>query len=431
MRQPIPKYAHVAALFNWYLAVTLVGTIILGACSKAFIPSSADRRLKIGTLFPATGDLASMGQPITATLPLLVEQVNRCGGVNDQPVDLVSADDETDPTKGTIAMTKLVEVDKVVGVVGAFASSVSQAAVGVAVRNKVMMVSPASTSPVFTERAKKGEFKGFWARTAPSDTYQARALAKLAHSKGLKRVSTVAINNDYGVGFEKEFVSVFKRLGGIIINEQKLTRYDPRSATLNTEAEATFRGKPDGVAAILYAETGGSLLKSAYQEGLMQGVQLLLTDGVKSDEFAKQVGKTKDGKFIIEGSIGTAPRTEGKALKALNQLWISKKKALPSVYVPQTWDAGALLLLSAQAAQVNMGEAISRKIREVSVGPGEEVTDVCEGLRLLKAGKKINYEGASGNVDLDENGDVSGTYEVWRVGNDGKIKVTDKVLSVE
>lgn len=431
MRQPIPKYAHVAALFNWYLAVTLVGAIILGACSKAFIPSSADRRLKIGTLFPATGDLASMGQPITATLPLLVEQVNRCGGVNDQPVDLVSADDETDPTKGTIAMTKLVEVDKVVGVVGAFASSVSQAAVGVAVRNKVMMVSPASTSPVFTERAKKGEFKGFWARTAPSDTYQARALAKLAHSKGLKRVSTVAINNDYGVGFEKEFVSVFKRLGGIIINEQKLTRYDPRSATLNTEAEATFRGKPDGVAAILYAETGGSLLKSAYQEGLMQGVQLLLTDGVKSDEFAKQVGKTKDGKFIIEGSIGTAPRTEGKALKALNQLWISKKKALPSVYVPQTWDAGALLLLSAQAAQVNMGEAISRKIREVSVGPGEEVTDVCEGLRLLKAGKKINYEGASGNVDLDENGDVSGTYEVWRVGNDGKIKVTDKVLSVE
>ncbi len=431
MRQPIPKYAHVAALFNWYLAVTLVGAIILGACSKAFIPSSADRRLKIGTLFPATGDLASMGQPITATLPLLVEQVNRCGGVNDQPVDLVSADDETDPTKGTIAMTKLVEVDKVVGVVGAFASSVSQAAVGVAVRNKVMMVSPASTSPVFTERAKKGEFKGFWARTAPSDTYQARALAKLAHSKGLKRVSTVAINNDYGVGFEKEFVSVFKRLGGIIVNEQKLTRYDPRSATLNTEAEATFRGKPDGVAAILYAETGGSLLKSAYQEGLMQGVQLLLTDGVKSDEFAKQVGKTKDGKFIIEGSIGTAPRTEGKALKALNQLWISKKKALPSVYVPQTWDAGALLLLSAQAAQVNTGEAISRKIREVSVGPGEEVTDVCEGLRLLKAGKKINYEGASGNVDLDENGDVSGTYEVWRVGNDGKIKVTDKVLSVE
>jgi neutral amino acid transport system substrate-binding protein len=431
MRKPIPKHAYIAARFSWYLAITVAGAIVLGSCGKSSTPFSADTKLKIGTLFPATGDLAPIGQPITATIPLLVEQVNGCGGVNGQPVELVSADDETDPTKGNLAMTKLAEVDKVAGVVGGFASSVSQAAVGVAVRNKVMMVSPASTSPIFTDRAKKGDFKGFWARTVPSDIFQARALAKLAHSQGLKRISTVAINNDYGVGFEQEFVSVFKQLGGIIVNEQKPTRYDPRSATLNTEAEATFKGKPDGVAAILYAETGSSLLKSAYQEGLTQGVQLLLTDGVKSDDFAKQVGKTKSGQFIIEGAIGTTARADGKALKSLNQLWMAKKKVLPSIYVPQTWDAGTLLVLSAQAAQSNTGEAISKKIREVSGGPGKEVADVCQGLALLKAGKKINYQGASGNVDLDKNGDVSGTYEVWQVGNDGKIKVTEKVLSTE
>jgi neutral amino acid transport system substrate-binding protein len=431
MRQLPLKCSQIARRFNGYLAVTVMGVILLGSCGKSSTPSAADMKLKIGTLFPATGDLAPMGQPITATVPLLVEQVNQCGGVNGQPVELISADDETDPTKGNLAMTKLAEVDKVAGVVGGFASSVSQAAVGVAVRNKVMMVSPASTSPVFTDRAKKGDFKRFWARTVPSDTFQARALAKLAHSKGLKRVSTVAINNDYGVGFEREFVSVFKQLGGTIINEQKPTRYDPRSTTLNTEAEATFKGKPDGVAAILYAETGSSLLRSAYQGGLTQGVQILLTDGVKSDDFAKQVGKTKSGQFIIEGAIGTTARADGKALKALNQLWMDRKKSLPSIYVPQTWDAGALLVLSAQAAQSNTGEAISKKIREVSGGPGQEVTDVCKGLSLLKAGKKINYQGASGTVDLDENGDVSGTYEVWQVRRDGKIKVTNTVLSAE
>jgi neutral amino acid transport system substrate-binding protein len=157
----------------------------------------------------------------------------------------------------------------------------------------------------------------------------------------------------------------------------------------------------------------------------------LLTDSVKFDDFAQVVGKTKAGKFIIEGALGTAPGAEGKALNRLTQLWKTRFKGLPSAYVPQTWDAAALLVLAAQAAQSNTGEAISRKIREVSSGPGKEVTDVCQGLAWLKEGKKINYQGASGNVDLDKNGDVSGVYEVWRVEPNGKIKGVDKILPTD
>ena len=159
--------------------------------------------LKIGSLLPTTGDLGTIGQQMAAAVPLLVETVNACGGVNGEPVTLVAEDDQTDPRAGAAAMTKLANVDRVAGVVGSFASSVSSAAVPIAVRNKVMLISPGSTSPVFTQRASKGEFQGYWARTAPPDTYQAQALAQLANERGFKRVSTVVINNDYGVGFEK------------------------------------------------------------------------------------------------------------------------------------------------------------------------------------------------------------------------------------
>lgn len=407
------------------LTAFLSMALLLGACNTG---GSSSGGLKIGSLLPSTGDLAPVGQPMIDAVPLLVETVNQCGGVNGAPVTLIAEDDQTDPTAGNAAMTKLTEVDKVAGVVGSFASSVSQSAVDVGVRNKVILVSPGSTSPVFTERAKKGDFKGYWSRTAPPDTYQARALAKLAVDKGLKRVSTVVINNDYGVGFEKEFVEAFKKLGGTIVNEKNPTRYDPKAATLDSEAAAAFAGKPDGVAGVLYAETGSQLLKAAYQAGLTEGVQLLLTDGVKSDDFAAQVGKTREGKFIIEGAIGTVPGADGKALAALSTLWESKKGGVPPAYVPQAWDAAALLVLSAQAAKANTGEAIASKIREVAGGPGEEVTDVCKGLELLKEGKTINYQGASGNVDIDENGDVVGVYDVWQVQADGKTTVTGKVL---
>jgi neutral amino acid transport system substrate-binding protein len=405
-------------------ALALGLTALLSACEAS---SGGGGGLKIGSLLPSTGDLAPVGQPMIATVPLLVDAVNQCGGVNGKPVELVAEDDQTDPTAGNQAMSKLAEVDKVAGVVGSFASSVSQAAVDVASRNKVMLVSPGSTSPVFTERAEKGDFKGYWSRTAPPDTYQARALAKLASEQGLKRVSTVVINNDYGVGFEKEFVTAFKKLGGTIVNEKSPTRYDPKATSLDSEAAAAFAGKPDGVAGVFYAETGSLLLKSAYQNGLTQGVKLLLTDGVKSDDFATQVGKTKDGKFIIEGAIGTVPGADGKALNTLTKLWEAKEKTPPPAYVPQAWDAAALLALAAEAAKANTGEAIASKIREVSNAPGEEVTDVCKGLELLKAGKDINYQGASGNVDIDENGDVVGVYDVWKVEPNGKTKVISKV----
>ncbi len=389
--------------------------------------TSSAKNLKIGTLLPTTGDLASIGQQMVGSVPLLVDSVNACGGVNGEPVTLVQVDDQTDPKAGAAGMTKLATLDKVAGVVGSFASSVSTAAVSVAVPNKVMLVSPGSTSPVFTQKAKNGDFKGFWARTAPPDTYQALALAQLAQKKGFKRVSTVVINNDYGVGFEKAFVETFEKLGGTVINKNNPVRYDPKTQTFDTEAATAFAGKPDAVIAVLYAETGSLLLKAAYQQGLTKGVQILLTDGVKSPTFPEQVGKGSDGQYILTGALGTVPGSDGQALTSFNKLWKEKKGGSPGEYAPQAWDAAALLVLAAQAAKENTGVGIANKIREVSNAPGKEVTDVCEGLKLLKAGQDINYQGASGNVDVDTNGDVLGVYDVWTVGEDGKIKTIDKV----
>ncbi|MBD2690270.1 ABC transporter substrate-binding protein [Anabaena catenula] len=405
---------------------TPTGTTATPAANST-TPTDNPKGLKIGSLLPTTGDLASIGQQMVGSVPLLVDTVNACGGVNGEKVTLVEVDDQTDPKAGAAGMTKLATVDKVAGVVGSFASSVSTAAVSVAVPNKVMIVSPGSTSPVFTDKAAKGDFKGFWARTAPPDTYQALALAQLAKKKGFKRVSTVVINNDYGVGFEKAFVKTFEQLGGTVVNKDKPVRYDPKAQTFDTEAGATFAGKPDAVLAVMYAETGSLFLKAAYQQGLAKGVQIMLTDGVKSDTFPGQVGKSADGKYLLSGAIGTVPGSDGKALASFKTLWQEKKGGSPGEYAPQAWDAAALLTLAAQAAKENTGVGIAGKIREVADGTGTEVTDVCEGLKLLKEGKKINYQGASGNVDVDANGDVLGVYDVWTVGDDGKIKVIDKV----
>jgi neutral amino acid transport system substrate-binding protein len=395
-------------------------------------PTASDSEgLKLGALFPITGDLSSIGQNMPIAAQLAVDTINACGGVNGKPVTIVKEDDQTDPVAGTSAITKLTEVDKVSGVVGSFASSVSTAALDVAVRNNVMMISPGSTSPVFTDRAKNGEFNGFWARTAPPDTYQAQALAALANKEGFKNVSTVVINNDYGVAFEQQFVNAFSTAGGNILNKEKPVRYDPKATTLDSEAGLAFANQPDAVAAVLYAETGSLLLQAAYKQGLTKGVTVLLTDGVYSEDFTKQVGKTADGNSIIAGALGTVPGADGKALAEFTTLWKEKTGDKPiTAFVPHTWDATILLMLAAESAGNNTGEGIKSKIREVSGGEDTEVTDPCQAMELLRKGEKINYQGASGNVDIDENGDVVGVYDVWKVNPDGSLVVIDKISPI-
>nr|WP_267127970.1 ABC transporter substrate-binding protein [Synechococcus elongatus] len=150
-----------------------MSTVLLASCqTQVQWPWQDPGGLKLGSLLPLTGDLAQYGRPMQDTAELLVETVNACGGVQGKPVRLIAADDETKPDRGVAAMTKLAEVDRVAGVVGAAASNVSDAALTLAVNNRVVMISPSSTSPRFTERARRGDFQGYWFRTAPSDALQ-------------------------------------------------------------------------------------------------------------------------------------------------------------------------------------------------------------------------------------------------------------------
>ncbi|PLS68932.1 MAG: amino acid ABC transporter substrate-binding protein [Cyanobacteria bacterium M5B4] len=419
----------VRRLISWLLLsfICLLTTIGIVACDRANPGGQSSKGLKVGVLLPVTGDLSAFGQPMVKAIDMLVETVNSCGGVLGEPVQLVKEDDRTTETAGAEAMNKLATIDKVAGVVGAFGSGISSAALAVAVPNQVVMVSPASTSTVFTERAQAGEFQDFWNRTAPPDTYQAAALAQLAYKKGFRKVSTIVINNDYGVSFEKVFVDTFKKLGGEVLNSDRPSRYDPKATTFEAEVRGAFGNKPEAVAAALYPDTGAAVIKSAYELGLLDGVQLLLTDGVQTEAFPKAIGTTPEGKMIIAGALGTVPGADGKSLADFSKTYEAKFNQPIGAYVPHAYDAAALLVLGAEAAKSNKGADIKNQIRAVATPPGTEVSDICSALKLVREGQDIDYQGVSGNVDLDRNGDVQGAYDVWTVEADGKIKIVDRI----
>lgn len=406
----------------------LTGIILLSGFLLSACTADRPEHLRIGTLLPITGDLSQYGGAMQDAARLLVDQVNGCGGVVGQPVELIAEDDQTEPAAGASAMTKLVEVDRVAGVVGASSSAVSEAALGIAVRNQVVMISPSSTSPVFTERSRQGDFQGFWFRTAPPDTFQGRALAELAKAQGFQTVSILAINNNYGSGLVAAFIPAFKVTGGKILNEAKPTRYPPDASTFETEVQLAFRGNPDAVLLIGYLESGSIILKTAYQQGLLgQRTQVFTTDGMKDGNLATQVGRNPRGKYIATGILGTAPNATGPALQEFRQRYTTAYKREPGIFVANTWDATALLVLAAESAKSTTGATLRQKVREVANAPGQEVTDVCQALALIRQGQDINFQGASSTLEMDAQGDVVGNYDLWQVSGDGTLKILGQV----
>lgn len=155
--------------------------------------------------------------------------------------------------------------------------------------------------------------------------------------------------------------------------------------------------------------------------------KILLSDGMKTDKLADLVGKSPDGKLIAAGVIGTAPGAGGPAIAKFTEAYKAKFKRDPNVYDPNTYDAGAVLVLAAEAAKSNTGSAIQAKIADVANAPGEKVSDVCQALELVRQGKDIDYQGASGTIDFNAQGDVVGIYDVWTIADDGKLQVKSQI----
>jgi ABC-type branched-subunit amino acid transport system substrate-binding protein len=415
-----------AAIRPWVGATGLwLLTAGLTACQS---PPPPPDQLKIGTLLPITGDLSQYGSAMQDTAQLAVDTANACGGVLGRSIALVAADDQTDPVAAAAAMTKLVESDRVTALVGGASSSVASATIDLAVRQKVVMISPSSTSPVFSDRA--ADFQGFWFRTAPPDTFQGKALAKLAKTQGYKTVALLAVNNEYGNGLLSAFVPEFEKLGGTVVNKDKPTRYPPDSSTFDSIVNDAFRagrlgsaaGSLDAVLLIAYPETGSLVLKAAYQQGLLgRQTEVLVTDGLKEAKLAELAGRNSRGEYVAAGIIGTAPSSGGPALKEFQAKYEQKFRRSPKIFDPNTWDATVGLILAAEMAKSSQGIALRDAIRQVANPPGEKVTDVCAALKFIRAGQKVNYQGASGAVDFNAQGDVMGSYEVWTVQADGTI----------
>jgi ABC-type branched-subunit amino acid transport system substrate-binding protein len=365
---------------------------------------AAQLDMTIGNLVPLTGDLAPYGGAGQKAGELAFEQINAAikkAGADDT-VELVTEDSASDDQGGVQAARKLI-ADGATCISGDYPSTGTVAvARSVTVPEEVMLISPSSTADALSDLDDEGLF----ARTAPPDGLQGKALADRMEKElgGLegKTINIGARNDLYGTGFADSLEAELEERGATVAEK---VVYDPEQPSYNSEATQLTSGSPDNFVIIDFPETFAKLGPALARTGDWQPENTFITDGLSSSDLAELVGPD-----ISEGMLGTAPGTfSGEAPKAFDKLYEGAPGPPRNLFDANVFDDVILCYLGALAAGSTEGPAIAEALPDVTAPGGKKVSfeELPEAIEALEKGEDIDYEGASGPIDWEENGDLS------------------------
>ncbi len=384
------------------------------------VPMEALDPLVIGNLNTFTGSLSAFGPPLRNSVALAGDHINLAGGIQGASVVIISRDTAVNPVQGVDAARALVDVENAVGIVGALSSGVTIAvAQSVTIPQERIIISGASTAPAITVL----EDNDFVFRTTPSDASQGIVLARLADEQGYKNVGIMYINNAYGEGLAAQFEKTFAELGGTVTAK---VPHEEIQQTYVSELEKATEGDPDVLLTISYPGQAQVYVREALEGGYAD--KFLFVDGVKGSEWIEAINAWES----LDGTLGTVQGSQARPEKdAFETSYLDTYGfEVTHPFMGEHYDATVLLALAAaKAGNTTDAAAIRDAIRDVANPPGEIVGPGREGiaraLQLIANGRDVNYEGAGGAVDIDENGDVFGTIEIWQV-KDGEIQSTGR-----
>jgi ABC-type branched-subunit amino acid transport system substrate-binding protein len=370
--------------------------------------------LTIGDSIPLTGDLADFGPPGQKAADLAVEQINagiKEAGV-DHTVNIVHEDNETNAQAAVQAARKLVDSDGATCLTGAWASADTiPTAQSVSIPEGILQISPASTSDEITGLDDNGLVN----RTSPPDIFQGPTLAQaiaddLGGADG-KTVNIGARNDAYGEGLAGTFSDAWEGLGGTVGEE---VIYDPEQPSYNSEAAQITSGNPDAFVIIDFPETFIKVAPALQRTGNWDPKKAWGTDGIYSGDLAADVGASGEGlrgtfPGAPEGAVGSEPFD--KLFTTSEPLDVERL-----AFDAQQFDAVILCYLAAVAAGSTDGQEMADALIDLTAPGGTKYSweQLPEAIEALQAGEDIDYEGAAGTIDLDENGDATGeVYDIY------------------
>jgi len=346
---------------------------------------------------------------------LAAQEINQAGGVLGRPLDLIVPTDRLcDPTHSRTVVGWVAD-QGVVGMVAALCSASLQA-------DLTQVLGPSARDvPVVAVSASSPALSGLpnFYRTIPSDVWQGRLLAQEIVAQGLLTTSIIQVDDVYGSGISDAFAQRYAELGGRLLSRVKFPT--SQSSDFTSQVEATFgAGKPSAVFIVALLNPGAAITRDIGLFPDHGGVKYFGSEALFGEDLLA-IGD----RAITEGMQGLTPAANPAdpwGNRFVDAYRIAVGEALPESERPRLqgiYDSVYLFALAMQKGGAATAQAIRDNIALVSGSKGGTAVgggEFAKAVDLLRAGTAIDYQGASGPIDLDANGDPSrGTYLRWRV----------------
>lgn len=300
---------------------------------------------KVGVVFSVTGRGALLGDPAMKTVGMIADQVNKSGGINGRPLHLVSYDDKSDPEKCVKAVETLVRTDGVSAVVGPSLSGTSLAAVPVAQREEVPMVSCAASWKIVTRDKSTGEQYDWVFKTAQSDSHAVESIYNHMQARGIARVAIMSAQTGFGDSGREELLRLASANGIEVVADE---RYSPGEVDMSQELDAVRERNPEAIVNWSIGPTQVMVVRKWSDSG-MRDIVLYQSHGFGSKENIDAAGSAAEGVFCPLGACNI-PRLlpEDHPQKEVVQRYIHDYRELynepVSSFGGHAWDAMQLVI---------------------------------------------------------------------------------------
>jgi branched-chain amino acid transport system substrate-binding protein len=356
----------------------------VAAAATAAPAAAALTEIKIGSIAPLTGAIATYGQSHKNAVDLAVEQINKAGGILGAKVVVIHEDDQGDPVVGANAAKKLIEQDKVAAISGPVPSKIGMAVAPIAEKAGVPMVAT-GTNPDIT-KGKPYVYRSCW-----TDDFQGAVMAKFSYEqlKGKTAAILYDLSNDYAKSASEVFANKFKALGGTVVAMET----HPADVTdFRAQLTKIIATNPDIFFAPDFYSDINLIVKQAKELGLK--AKIVGADGWDSPDLDLKV---VDGAYFCSHFSKEDPRP---ATKAFVEAFKAKYGSDPDLIAVMGYDSAQMIFDAIKRAGSTDGKAINDALAATKglAGAQGDITlnDMHDPITLPAAvlqiqGGKVNY----------------------------------------
>lgn len=348
-------------------AFCLVALSILGVAGCSWHQSGRNS-VRLGSILGLTGDGAAYGKKMQRGFELALDETNAAGGVRGGNAELVIEDSRFDPTQAVLAYRKLTGAQGIKIIVGITGSKNALPVCQASKSSDVVIIDALGSAPKLTTDGGPNYF-----RIMASDALAGKYNVDWAMESRLKRPAIVYVEDDWGASYRDSVVQYLRQKGYASVPSYGVTA---GSRDFRTQVEKIKGNNPDAVFMLVYAKEGSGLMQQLRQASVR--AMIYGSDNISSPEFVSA------GADVVEGvRLAMPAAVHGSRYDAFAKTYSAKYGEVPDANIIKSYDA------------MKLACAVIQK-----VGPQPDK------IREYLQSPRFSYDGVSGRIQFDKNGDL-------------------------